>query len=291
MVESVLKQKGADMLSGAGQREQNGIIGTKQLYVETAGLTHRGLVRTSNEDSLFFLDSSYPNAFGSKAFGIYLIADGMGGHEAGEVASETATRIISTNLLDKIKSGAVLQSPSHAVEQTIAYAHNEILKMARDKPELRSMGTTVTTGLRLGLDLYIGHVGDSRAYLIRREMIQQLTEDHSVVAHLVKEGYITLEEARTHPDSGKIFRCLGVSADIAIDTCIHKYGQDKLTLLVGDCLVFCSDGLTGYVSDNEILKCINNRDSPEKTCRRLIDLANSRGGGDNTSVIIVRLKA
>ncbi len=144
------------------------------------------------------------------------------------------------------------------------------------------MGTTVTLGFRLDNDLYLGHVGDSRAYLIRKGMIEQLTEDHSLVAQLLKEGVITPEEAKEHPEKGKILRCLGVSDKVVIDT-------SSQTLCDGDSLVFCSDGLTTCVTDNEILDCVRQSKNAGAACYGLINLANSRGGEDNTSVIVVNV--
>ena len=263
----------------------------KELNIETAALTDPGLVRGNNEDSVFLIDKRESNAFGSETFGIYLVADGMGGHLGGEVASETAMRTISTTLLDKLKSTSESRPPSLLLKQAIERAHNDILDVAGSKPELRSMGTTVTVGLRLDFDLYLGHVGDSRAYLIRENRIRQLTEDHSVVALLLKRGAITPREARTHPDKGKILRCLGITRDVTIDTFIRDNAEGKLTLRGRDALVFCSDGLTDYVSDGEILNCVSRRSHPGEACRDLIDMANSRGGGDNTSVIIVRVRS
>jgi protein phosphatase len=149
------------------------------------------------------------------------------------------------------------------------------------------MATTVTAGLRIDFDLYLGHVGDCRAYLVRNGEIRQLTEDHSVVADLVKQGVITADEARSHPDRAKIFRSLGVTSDIRVDTCGREDGAEKLSLLPGDRLVFCSDGLTGHLPDAEILRWIEGNPDADQACRALIGAANAMGGGDNITVIVV----
>ena len=174
----------------------------------------------------------------------------MGGHQAGEVASAVAVKMISSSLLQNLKYISLSRFPSRLIKQAINEANREIFTLASRNPDLYSMGTTVTLGFRLDNELYLGQVGDSRAYLIRTGRIQQLTQDHSLVAHLVREGAITAEEARFHPDRRKILRSLGVAGDVTVDT----FSQ---TLLNGDTLVFCSDGLTGNVSDGEILQYIH----------------------------------
>ncbi len=252
------------------------------LLIETAALTDTGKLRENNEDCLFVLDTDAPNTLGAQSFGIYLIADGMGGHNSGEVASETASRIISETLLDSLKPVSRAQSPSHIVKRAIEKANKEIYKLAGAKPELEAMGTTITLGLRLDNQIYIGHVGDSRAYLIRQGRILQLTEDHSLVAYLLKEGKITPQEAEIHPERGKIFRCLGVPGNVGAD--VLNY-----TLCNSDSLLFCSDGLNAYVSDDEILDHLLLREAASQTCKKLVNLSNSRGGGDNTSVIVINI--
>jgi protein phosphatase len=150
------------------------------------------------------------------------------------------------------------------------------------------MGTTVTLGFRLDNELYIGHVGDSRAYLVRKGKMRQLTEDHSLVAQLIKEKVITPEEARTHPDRSKILRCLGVSGETRIDSFNPEGNEHKLNIQYGDVLMFCSDGLCGYAPDDEILSCLNKKEDAKTLCQSLVNLANLKGGGDNISVIVVK---
>jgi protein phosphatase len=207
----------------------------------------------------------------------------MGGHQAGEVASKVAAETISATLLDSLRRARRLQSPSRLVKRAIQKANAKIYKMASTNPQLSAMGTTLTLGLRLDNLLYLGHVGDSRAYLIRKGKMQQLTEDHSVVASLLKAGMITPEEAKTHVERGKIFRCLGVSPQVDIDVC-------NRLLRSGDGLVFCTDGLTNHIADNEILDGVEKGGNAYSTCQNLIHLANLRGGEDNISLIVVKIK-
>jgi len=259
------------------------------LSFETAALTDVGRVRKSNEDCVFALDGREPNAFGAESYGIYIIADGMGGHRAGEVASEMAMQIVSTTLIDSMKREGKSRSPSNLVKHAVEQANKQIFDMAATRPELYSMGTTITLGFRLDDALYLGHVGDSRAYLIRKGTIRQLTEDHSLVAQLLREGKITLQEAKRHPDRGTILRCLGASGDVTVDAFIQNGEERILTLYNGDTLLFCSDGLTSEVPDYEILDCVEESNNATDACRKLIDLANYRGGGDNISIIIVKV--
>ena len=262
-----------------------------KLFFETASQTDIGMLRSNNEDSLFTLDQRLSCESQFSSFGLYIIADGMGGHQGGEIASEIATRVISTTLLEKPTSQDEFHDPFSLLKAAIEKANKEIYEVASTKQELHSMGTTLTLCLRLDNELYIGHVGDSRAYLIRGEEIKQLTADHSIVAHLLKEGTITPEEARIHPDRGKIFRCLGVPGQVKVDTYYQNGKETELHLLDNDNLVLCSDGLTNHVTDKEIFSYVRTYQPAGQVCKKLIDLANWRGGGDNISVIVIKVSS
>jgi len=260
----------------------------RNFHFDTASLTDTGMIRQNNEDSCFTLEVTQSADLSTDSYGVYLIADGMGGEQAGEVASTRAVAEISSAILDSLKIPNKVESFSDLVSQAVEKANSELYQLARSDPKLSSMGTTVTLGLRVNNELYLGHVGDSRAYLVRRSVIRQLTQDHSVVAGLLKAGMITQEEARQHPDRGKIFRCLGSSPDIVIDTYKEIGNEEKLILRQGDSLVFCTDGLTTHVSDDEILTEVEKPDDAYDACQRLIWLANQHGGTDNISVIVVK---
>jgi protein phosphatase len=206
----------------------------------------------------------------------------MGGCQAGEMASILASERISQFILNKLTPGIKALPPDILITQAISNANNCIFNLSCHRKELHSMGTTIVLGFRLNNTLFLGHAGDSRAYLIREGKIIQLTEDHSLIAYLIKRGIITSNEARTHPDRGKIFRFLGASENIKVDT---------ITLLLhpGDSLVFCSDGVISCLSDDEILRCVENHEEVSKKCRNLIDLANSRNSEDNISSIVVNI--
>jgi PPM family protein phosphatase len=249
------------------------------LICKSAALTNIGMVRSNNEDCLFALDGE-TNTFGAKSFGIYLIADGMGGHQSGEVASNIACRTISRFLMDKLIHVSSKPSPELLVKCSIESANRQIFRLASSSKEHNSMGTTITLGFKLDNKLYLGHAGDSRAYLIREGKMKQLTEDHSLMAYLMSKGAITSDEARNHPDRGQIFRFLGASEKINIYS-------TSLTLLADDILVFCSDGLTSSVSDYEIIKRVRDSKDVNEACENLVDLANFHGGEDNISVVVV----
>jgi len=261
------------------------------LTFETAFKTHTGMIRSNNEDSLFVVDKRFAKTFRYETYGIYIIADGMGGHEGGEIASEIATRVVSTYMSDNIAKIGKYQNPSTLVKTAINEANKKIYQVAKEHRELQSMGTTMTMGLRLDNELYIGHAGDSRAYLLRGREIKQLTSDHSLTAYLIEEGAISVEDAILHPERGVIFRYLGIADEVNIDTQVQGDQEDRLLLEEGDCLILCSDGLTNCVKDKEIYNNVRKYIESDDVCNSLVDLANSRGGTDNISVIVTKVKA
>ena len=250
------------------------------ILFDVAYLTDKGRVRANNEDCLWVMDKQERRNFERVNFGIYLVADGMGGHQAGEVASKLAIDIVSSNLLKYVEEELFSRSPSESITHAVNGANREIYTLAANDKEFYSMGTTITLGLRMDDELYLGHVGDSRAYLLRGGRIKQLTHDHSLVASLVKEGAITAAEAKCHPQRAKVLRSLGVACEVPVDI-------TTLTLLKGDKVVLCSDGLTGSLTDNEINQCVLNSDRASQACTGLVNLANAMGGSDNISVIVI----
>lgn len=253
------------------------------LRFDTAILSDIGMVRRNNEDCGLAFDAVVWRESQAESLGLYVVADGMGGEQAGEVASNKAIAEIWRMVSESLNATAPADC-NGLVRAAIEKANKEIYLLARDNPTLSSMGTTVTLGLRRGKDLYLGHVGDSRAYLIRDGNIQQLTEDHSLVAGLIKAGIITPAEAKTHPDRSKIFRSLGNSPNVFIDS----YREEKLTLQAGDGLLFCTDGLVNNVSDDQLLAELTKASTTHATCAQLVTLANKAGGDDNVTVIVVK---
>ena len=209
--------------------------------------------------------------------GLYLVADGMGGHNAGQVASEIAAQASVDALRTLVDASASL---TDKLRYSVAAANREILDTAQRKPELSGMGTTLVA-LLVGPDrVALAHVGDSRAYLIRAGRIRQLTDDHSLVAELVRRHEITETAARGHPHRHVLTRALGVRRSVEPDLA-------ELTPASEDIFVLCSDGLTGHVRDAEIAEVATTAGDLDSACEQLVDLANDRGGEDNITVLLV----
>ncbi len=231
-----------------------------------AGDTHVGQVRDGNEDSFVVADS------------VFAVADGMGGHLAGEVASEAALEPVRALDGQVFPDGDAAVS---ALRDAVVTANRTVSGMAHDEPTYRGMGTTLTAALLEGRRLHLAHVGDSRAYLLRDGRLRQLTDDHTLVQHLVDEGQISREQAANHPQRSVITRAIGVGDDIEVDTI-------SLDLAAHDVLLLCSDGLTGVVDDDELAEELSGADDPEAVVARLIERANDGGGPDNITVVVLR---
>jgi PPM family protein phosphatase len=234
-----------------------------------AGVTDTGQVRPANEDAYLVGES------------VFAVADGMGGHLAGEVASATALEPIEE--LD----GKVFPDATEAVSalrEAVVAANDRVSRMAADEPSYRGMGTTLTATMIEGRRVHIAHVGDSRAYLLRNGHFSQLTDDHTLVQHLVDEGQITREEAATHPQRSIITRAIGVSREVDVDSM-------SLDLEPGDQLLLCSDGLTGVVEDEVIESELTPDVEPQEALDRLVERANAAGGPDNITIVILKVTA
>ncbi len=212
--------------------------------------------------------------------GIFIVADGMGGHAAGEVASEMAVRLISRDL------GAVRGLPDEEVaermRQSIRGANAAIYERTLTEHDKRGMGTTATALVLLPNRFLLGHVGDSRAYRLREGQFEQLTKDHSYVQEQVDAGLLTPEQARVHPYSNVITRCVGANQDVIPDT----YSGD---LRAGDVVLLASDGLTGMLEDEHIHKILEAPGGPQDWVDAMINDANRRGGLDNITTIVVKI--
>lgn len=226
-----------------------------------ACMSDKGKKREKNEDSVYAAD------------GLFVVADGMGGHSAGEVASSMATQIISDCLSD------VKENFREEISDAIAYANNKIYSSAEGK--LSGMGTTVDVCIYDGKYIHIGHVGDSRVYIIKNGALNQITVDHSYVEMLLQKGEITKAEAKNYPMKNMITRAVGVNGGISTDYYETAFGKD-------DVLLMCTDGLTNAVSEEQILEIVNGEESLEKMAEKLIYAANENGGPDNITVVVAR---
>jgi len=233
-------------------------------------LTNVGLIRKGNEDSII-VDPSL------QLFGV---ADGMGGHEAGEVASSLAAETIQGHLARQ--RSWVLVDPAAAIRSAFKEANRQVYLKAHSQDNLRGMGTTLTAGIIAGDRLILGHVGDSRAYLIRGNELKQLSQDHSLVNELLKGGGITEEEAFNHPQRNVLTRALGTAQEIQVDVVEEKLYQ-------GDRLLFCTDGLSGLVRKDEMEKMIFSGLDLDTIANELMRAALNNGGYDNISLVMLEI--
>jgi PPM family protein phosphatase len=238
------------------------------MILRTAAHTDVGLRRRGNEDR-YALDPQ---------LGLCLVADGMGGHSAGQVASTLAAEAVVRALRESKGSDA---TAAEKLRAAIEEANHAIYTASREKNEYTGMGTTVVALLVEGVRAAIAHVGDSRAYRVRGGRIRQLTDDHSIVGELLRRQEITADDAREHPHRHVLTRALGVRGHVQPDLA-------ELTLSPGDQFVLCSDGLTNHVEDTEIAKLVSEAADLEAGCASLIGLANRRGGEDNITVVLAR---
>lgn len=233
--------------------------------------TDRGRVRTDNQDAYFAGKITDGSVFA-------VVCDGMGGANAGNVASELAVRHISEYVIRSYRDGMDMTDTEKTLKNAIVSANISLYDKAVNNAELAGMGTTAVAAFVKDGTAVIAHVGDSRIYLVNGE-IKQLTRDHSVVQSLIESGKITPEDAKVHPRKNVITRALGAEENVAVDS-------DCLNLSNGDTLLLCSDGLTNFLDDKDILKVFQNNDI-SAVAERLVEEANENGGGDNITVVTV----
>jgi protein phosphatase len=250
--------------------------------LDVASLSHPGMVRAHNEDAVFVDGDA----------GLAVLADGMGGYSAGEVASGIAVNVVSTGLMPELRSGRELSKVdvqsglTHAallLSQQIASANKGIYEAAQARPECAGMGTTIVAAVFHANRVSIGHIGDSRCYRLRGEKFEQLTHDHSLLQEQIDSGQLTAEQARYSLNKNLVTRALGIEAIVPADIAEYRLEANDIYLL-------CSDGLTDMV-DPEVVRGVvdGKRDELPQAAAELVDLANTNGGRDNISVILVRV--
>lgn len=272
------------------------------LAVRSFGLTDSGKVRSANEDHFLIAEltkamhieqTSLPQAsaqFGQERGHIFLVADGMGGHQGGEEASSLAITSIEQFALNTLKwffplKGSETQTVGDQFQAAVQEADATVVEKAAQRPELRGMGTTLTMAYSLDTELYVVHVGDSRAYIYRAGQLDQLTEDHTLVAEMVRGGEVTAEKAAAHRFRHVITNVIG-GPEAGVQVEAHK-----LELQPGDCILLCTDGLTEMLSDEQITAVLTAESDPEKACKRLVAEANEHGGSDNITVVLAQFSA
>ena len=254
------------------------------LQLTAAGGQSVGIQRELNEDSLMVITSTLAGNAGNTPFGLYIVADGMGGHQYGEVASNTAIRTFGGHIIRKFHP-YLFNLPTTPLNESLqTIMHDGVNKaqeaIQRDAP---GSGTTLTAALVLGQQITIAHVGDSRAYSVYPDgRFEAITRDHSLVGRLEELGQITAEEAEKHPQKNVLYKALGQGEVLEPDLFTVSFPQ-KGTLMI------CSDGLWGVLSEAEMYKAMNSADTLELACQNLVNAANAAGGPDNISVVLAKM--
>ncbi len=237
--------------------------------MHSSGITDTGSKRKNNQDSIFFSDEpvgSLPN--------LYIVADGMGGHRAGDKASRMAIDIT----VEFIKK-STLENPIAILKRAMIYANNEIYKSANKDPDLVGMGTTMVAAVALEGKLYVANVGDSRLYVVNND-IRQITMDHSLVEEMIRSGELERKKGRNHPEKNIITKAMGSKDEVVPDFF-------EIDMEPDDKYVLCSDGLSNMVEDDEIRDIVVDYRDIKDATKALVDRANYYGGSDNISVVIV----
>ena len=238
--------------------------------MKSYSITDVGQKRTVNQDFVFTSETpvgNLPNLF--------VVADGMGGHKAGDFASSYAVEVLLSTIREDENS-----NPVKIIRAAIENANTQLLREASDNETMSGMGTTMVLVTIVGHYAYVANVGDSRLYLVDENKISQITKDHSLVEEMVRMGEISRDDARNHPDKNIITRALGAGRDVDVD-----FFDIRLT--PGDILLLCSDGHSNMVPDEDIRQVIRTSETLEETGRRLVSMANDNGGRDNIAVVLV----
>jgi serine/threonine protein phosphatase PrpC len=252
----------------------------RHIIVGTAQST--GLERSHNEDALFVMQGNSEGDPSLPSFGLFVVADGMGGHRAGEVASaisvrKVAHRITQETILNLFDGGNSADLPpiQELVRKALEDANDAVVE------RVPGGGTTLTAALLLGQQVTIGHVGDSRAYLISEKESKVITRDHSLVERLRELGQLTDTEAANHPQRNVLYRAIGQGANLEVDVASHPTPHNAFMLI-------CSDGLWGVVPDEEIQRIVLGSATPQEACEKLIQAANAAGGPDNITAVLIQ---
>jgi serine/threonine protein phosphatase PrpC len=247
-------------------------------------LSDVGMVRGNNQDSVFTLFASSTSVDNLPDFGLFIVADGMGGHLEGERASAITTRIVSRHVLREIYEVLLSQKMDEPERPSISDVLRAAVQEANDSvtEQIPEGGTTVTTTVIIDDLAYIAHVGDSRAYLITDDRIEQITRDHSLVQRLIELDQLTPEEAAEHPQRNVLYRAIGQSETLDVDAITRRLPPHSRLML-------CSDGLWNMVPEDQIQDIVSHQRDPQEACNQLVKLANDRGGLDNITVTVIQM--
>lgn len=255
-------------------------------HVQIGWISEIGQQRLSNEDAVLVIRADQAGASSLPAFGLFLLADGMGGQQAGEVASCLAVRAAARYILQHIYL-VTLQQEEHSADQP---SLKEVLEEATKRANMvvnnavPGGGTTLTCALLLGTQVFISNVGDSRAYMVFPDRLEKITHDHTLVDRLVELGQLSQDEAASHPQKNVLYRAVGQVGPLEVDVFLRQ-------ILPGQGLLLCSDGLWGMLSEEEIARIIRMAPTAQAACNALAAAANQAGGRDNISAVLIRLPA
>ncbi|MCX8067177.1 MAG: protein phosphatase 2C domain-containing protein [Anaerolineae bacterium] len=250
--------------------------------MEVGWATHIGQQRKLNEDALLILEAWQEGHHSLPPFGLFVVADGMGGHLSGEIASALAARTAASFILQHVYFSFLHRREQRANQPSLQEILSSAIRAAHEvvTAQVPGGGTTLLCALVLGNSAYIANVGDSRAYLLNSTSARQITRDHSVVDILVEMGQMSPAEALHHPQRNVLYRAVGQPGPLEVDTF-------RCSLVPGETLLLCTDGLWEMVPEEEIVKTVANAPSVQAACEKLIEKANEAGGKDNISVILV----
>ncbi len=245
--------------------------------------TDVGSIRDHNEDSVLVISAVQEGDDQQPPFGLFIVADGMGGHRAGEAASSLAARVSAHHITSRCYLPALLRTESDAYQPSLTEILVDAVLAANDAvyQQVRGGGTTLTCALVLGPQAYIAHVGDSRACLIDEARLEQITHDHTLVERLIENGQLTADEAANHPQQNVLYRAVGQGSQLEVDTHVRRIPPDNHLLL-------CSDGLWNVLGSAKITQLIQDTPSVQSACQSLVAAANRAGGPDNITVILWR---
>lgn len=264
--------------------EPFGLPQTSVGHIVFGQTSDQGMVRTNNQDAAlsFFMTSDSVDQ--RPDFGLFIVADGMGGHHDGEKASALTSRVVAAQIISKIYLPMLTDYEDQDSErptiaetliQSVQEANQKVLALVPDA------GTTLTAMVMLGNLAHIAHVGDSRAYIINKDGIEQITRDHSLVQRLIELDQLTPEEAANHNQKNVLYRAVGQNAELEVDTMTRR-------LPAGSWVLICSDGLWGAVREEDVLDIVRQSNDPQDACDKLIALANKNGGADNITAVLLK---
>ena len=292
-IPTAMTDSNTDLDAASSSKVDTAPLSTRKVPSEASGLdlppglhvgnkSDVGQHREQNEDAFYTFNSFIQSIDGTEPFGLFIVADGMGGYKGGEKASSIAIRAAANHILKHIYLPYLSRNSHHSggapinevLTSAVIAANNIVIDTV---PEA---GTTLTVAVVMGHQAYLAHVGDSRAYIYHNSDLRQITHDHSLVARMVELGQVTAEEALTHQHRNVLYRAIGQTNSLEVETYLQSFPPNSYLLI-------CSDGLWGLIPDEEIKEVLVSASAPHDGVERLIDLANQKGGDDNITAILV----